>query len=822
MLAHRRLGARAALVVGTLSIVALWGLQGTDRTAEGEQTKHERTGAAELLRERYRQRAGEDGTIPMDALVRAKEQIDAMRMRQADAGIWSWTWLGPGNIGGRIRSILPHPTIAGRTFIGSVSGGIWRTDNFGASWSPVNDFMQSLSVTSLAVDPIDTDVMYAATGEALVGGPPGAGIFKSVNGGASWFQLPSTNNGNFTSVNRIAHHPTASGTLYAASGSATQIFRTTDGGASWNSVLTTTSLPADVKIHATSPNRVLVGCTPFTGTQGEVFLSTDGGATWSDQTTGGSNMLPDTTGRCEVAFGPGNTMYVSMDRNMDGDAWIEGELWRSITASPSWSLRPHSEDLLGGQGSWDNTIWVDPTDGNRVVVGGVAMWRSTNGGLNWDDIADGGGPPSPHVDHHVIIAAPGYGTSNWRVYIGNDGGIYTTSDIRSVTPMFGWTSLVDGLGITQFYAGAAASDGSVILGGTQDNGNPVYQAGGSTGSWVDRTSGDGGYCAVDPTNPDILYASVMPLHIKKSTDGGMTFFDSESGLGDATVPGTVLCPFMMDPNNPNTLLAGRTRLWRTTDAAASWHMLRDAVPGSPGATAIDVRPGNSSEIWFGYGDGQLWRTTNAGASWVRRDGNPPGLPDRTVTDIAVSPYFSGEVVVVFSGYNSDNVWVTFDGGATWERRTGTAPDTLPALQVNTVTYHPSDENFIYIGTDLGVFASDDFGITWNATPAYPDNDGPANVEVDDLFWHSGEYLVAATHGRGMYVSRPLSVVFVDRSYVGPEDGTFARPYNTLAEGIGAAGHGTNLSVRANTYPEGPISFYKRGRVVGTNGVVRIH
>jgi photosystem II stability/assembly factor-like uncharacterized protein len=280
---------------------------------------------------RFQMRNGEKAEIPMDALVRAKEHIALMPDGGAggprDGGIWGWQWLGPGNIGGRIRAILIHPTLTSRIFIGAASGGIWRTDNGGTTWAPVDDFMASLAVTSLVMDPTNTNVLYAGTGEGFYNfdALPGAGIFKSADGGVSWSQLSSTNNASFRYVNRLAHHPTNANTLYAALRDAFAVVRSTDGGSSWTTILNTNAPPADVKIQASNPSRILVGCQDITGGIGQVWLSTDGGSNWTEETVGGAGSLPDSTGRCEVAFGTGNTFFALMNRH-------EGEIWRTTNA----------------------------------------------------------------------------------------------------------------------------------------------------------------------------------------------------------------------------------------------------------------------------------------------------------------------------------------------------------------------------------------------------------------------------------------------------------------------------------------------------------
>ena len=178
--------------------------------------------------------------------------------------------------------------------------------------------------------------------------------------------------------------------------------------------------------------------------------------------------------------------------------------------------------------------------------------------------------------------------------------------------------------------------------------------------------------------------------------------------------------------------------------------------------------------------------------------------------------------VTFGEYtNTDNVWRTTNSGADWELRVGSGNDSLPPIHINTIRYHPTNTNWIYVGTDLGVFASENKGSTWSITPRYASNEGPVNVEVDELFWQGNDYLIAATYGRGMFRCRLLVTVYVDKTNVGTEDGTQAHPYNTLLEGYNAAGNGTMISVKSAEYTEAPFTFRKRGIVQATNGSVVI-
>jgi hypothetical protein len=205
----------------------------------------------------------------------------------------------------------------------------------------------------------------------------------------------------------------------------------------------------------------------------------------------------------------------------------------------------------------------------------------------------------------------------------------------------------------------------------------------------------------------------------------------------------------------------------------------------------------SSRIWVGYEGGTVSRTTNGVSNWVNVDDNGLNpLPNgQTVMDIAINPLNINEAFVVFGGFIPDSVWFTSDNGSTWQRRTGSGLYTLPVVHVNTITFHPSDPNLVYVGTDIGVFTSDDKGITWNKI-----SDGPVYTEVAHLFWQ-GDNLIAATHGRGMWRTKPILQVYVDRTNTGYEDGTYAHPYNTIKEGVaGANSHGT-ITIRGGEYNE---------------------
>lgn len=777
------------------------------------------------FREEFRQRADANGLIPMNGLLDAKVQIDEMVTRKGarDAGIWQWEWLGPGDVGGRIRAILVDPDNPNTMWIGSVSGGIWKTTNGGESWAPINDFLPSLAITSIVMDAVNHDVMYASTGEGFINIDAlfGAGIFKSTDRGNTWVQLASTNNLDFRWVNRLATHPTRADTIFAVTnGTPSRVWRSGDGGATWQPRWTLNSAGTDIDIHPTNPNRILVGCADH------LYYSDNGSVSFTLQTTGAAGKLPTGSGRCEAVFCPtaADRYYVAMERN-------GGELWRSNDAGQTWTLQNTGSNFFIGasnQGWYDNALWVNPVNADFLVVGGIDLWRSTNGGVNFEKISQWVAYHvglSAHADHHIIVHHPGFnGSTNKRVYVGNDGGIQTATDIYTVSELLGWTNLANNLGITQFYGGAAepTPEGGIIIGGTQDNSVLQYQP---ENGWMQWTTGDCGFCIIDASTwPFATLISEHPnLAVIKGQVGGIIWTDAVNGLTDNSAGNSLwMAPLVAAPDDKSVVFAGGRSIWKSENHADLWTSVRPPQTGNPLCSAIDVVGDGSGIVWVGYDNGDVAKSTDGGNTWTEMDDSLPGLPNRWVTDIAIHPIFHDQVAVTFSGFNSNNVWITTTSGEEWIRRTGTAPDTLPELQVNTVRWHPTNRLLLYIGTDLGVFASDDEGKTWSTATAYPlDNEGPVHTRIDELFWESETFLYAATHGRGMYRCQPHAILYVDPAGPINGNGSAAAPFRTITEAINAAGHGTWISIKGGTYNEAPVVFSKKGTIIVTTGPVII-
>jgi photosystem II stability/assembly factor-like uncharacterized protein len=674
-----------------------------------------------------------------------------------------WKWLGPGNVGGRSRALVIHPKRPEIMWVASVAGGIWKTTNGGSTWGPLADFMASLNVSTLLLDPVNPDVLFAGTGEGYynLDAYRGAGIFRSMDGGATWTQLPATATDSFAFVYRLAMTQDGA-TLLAATRQG--LFRSTnfhDSDAAKISFqpakgLSNTDVLA-VVCHRTDPARCIAG-----GRGRTAYYSIDSGATWQPS-TGLPNPNPgEFGGRVELTYArkDPNIVYASVDNN-------EGEVYRSRDGGKTFDLRSvGTGGYLSSQGWYGNTIWADdPGDENFVIVGGIELHRSLDGGATFEAISDWDKfPATAHADQHSIVSHPNYnGTTNTTVLFTNDGGVYRNDDVINTTTTSGWVSLNNNFGVTQFYGAAGNLTTGRIVGGTQDNGSVLYQPppGPNTGpnAYTTMSYGDGGYAAADPADPNYFYGEYVYLMIQRSTNGGLKAGYIYQGIDDAGSrdKANFIAPFILDPANPNGMFAGGQSLWRSNNvrsATPSWHRIKGPIQEGLISAIAAARTENtkkwSDNLWVGYsaaspttrrGAGQVFVSTNADTPTPTWTAVGQGqLPKRFVTRIRIDPQDAKRVYTAFSGYFPGNLWRTTDGGVKWEN----ISKELPSVSIYDIAIHPSDSRLLYAATEVGVFASGDGGQSWWAT-----NEGPANVVVYELFW-MGDLLVAATHGRGLF------------------------------------------------------------------------
>ncbi len=643
-----------------------------------------------------------------------------------------WKWLGPGNIGGRTRSVLIHPTQPQNIWLGGVGGGVWKTADGGTTWAPLYDLMANVAISCMALDPNDPDRIYAGTGEGFYNADSirGFGIFTSENGGATWSQLSGTANEDFRFVNRIVIAATSPTTTAMLVATRKGLFRSSDGGVTFVAVSSLSGEILDVRFNRSDANKAVAGAR-----NGKAYYSTDAGITWQSAT--GIAGISGFDGRIELAYATanGNVVYASVDSG-------QGILYRSTDGGKTYTLRS-SPGHLAGQGWYANCVWAgDPSNPNLVVVGGLDLHRSTNGGSTFTKISQWqSSPTSAHADHHVIIEHPTYnGTNNKTVFFGNDGGLYRADDVTSVSELSGWQELNNGLGITQFYGAAVHPPTGRIVAGAQDNGTLYLTPTGSTETWFEVFGGDGGDSAFDPVS-QIHYGEYVYLQIHRGQAGGGSNY-IYSGIADAGSNALFIAPFILDPNNSARMLAGGARLWRSNnvkDNPPSWKAIK---PAGDLISAIAVAPGNSKVIWVGTMNGTVQYSSDGTASspsWA----TVAGLPSRYCSRITFDPNDSTHktIYVTFTGYSNKNLQKTTDGGTTWSNL-GDA--VLPEIPFYDIVVHPSNTKILYLGTELGLFVSDDAGVTWS-----PTNQGPTNAPVSRLFWVNTT-LYVATHGRGIF------------------------------------------------------------------------
>lgn len=725
------------------------------RPREPNDDSREATFARGALQQQLLMMRDARGSIAADGFMHAKAQADRLRAHHRNRALASgatadpggtetitttslptptgptapWRWLGPATSGGRLRTIAISPSDPNLIFIGSAGGGIWRSTDGGSTWTVCDDFMPALSVSSIVFDPHNPNVVYAGTGEGFGNADEiaGAGIFKSTDGGVTWPQLPATAlsvSSHFHYVDRLAFSSDGSVLLAAT---ADGVYRSTDGGASF-----VNTAPAGAYLQVVfSPSDPTAA---VAAQDGVVIHTRDGGQTWTVAT--GLAGIP-TTSRIEVAYSKADgSIYASVD--YDG-----GQLYRSFDGGASFNpIASNIASFLGDQGWYDDTIWVNPVDANDIVVGGMNLYQSQDGGVTLTSMQ----LYPLHVDHHVIVEDPGFNdAADSTVYVGNDGGLFRTTDLRhTIAGSTGtWAGLNNGLGITQFYGADASLASGTLIGGTQDTATQRF----SGGSWFSGFSGDTGTVAADQFDSNLFYLDIQYAAPYRSSDGGETWQSIGSGISDGENT-NFIAPVVLDPNDRHRLYIGKGALWRTDDVLASTPVFFSAAPLVPaGSTnyisAIAVQPADSDVVWLGRDDGDVYRTTNGTSttpSWTKV--NTFGS---AVSSIRIDPADSNSVFVTRGGFQPNNVWHSTDGGSTWTAAAGSGETALPEAPVYDLQIDPANRLTLFAATEVGVFESLDGGATWDTSEGL----GPANTRVTQLFWMGGS-LIAATHGRGVW------------------------------------------------------------------------
>jgi uncharacterized protein (TIGR03437 family) len=836
-------------------------------------------GETELPLERYLEAQAEMQQMPLYSTAdnrRVASRAELRKLAPDQQRLGAWTWLGPGNIGGRTRSIVFNPTNPNIIYTAGVSGGIWKSTDAGQRWTPISDLIANIPVSALALEPGNPEVIYAGTGEGFVigsqngvnitGAHRGLGIYKSTDGGANWTRLTATATTDFYYVNDLVISTNGPQRIYAAT--ETGVWRSLDGGTTWtrthNPNITGGCLDLAIRTDQAT-DTVFAAC--GTRVQARVFRNTDAGGsgTWAE-------VLADTgMGRTVLAIAPSNqnviyalstafagtfanSLHAVFRSTTGGEAgsWTArvrntdaNKLNRAILSDPAAATaidcRLASADSISGQGFYDLALAVDPLDENRIWTGGIDLARSDDGGANWGiagfayDYTSGsllyGKPNQVHPDQHFITFHPQYnGTTNQQMFIGNDGGIWLSENARaavstgptgacnSANSAVRFRALNNNYGVTQFYHGAVFPDGKSYLGGTQDNGTPFGTDTDGPNKWRQILLADGGYAAVDFLNPNVLYASSQGGNFRRSTDGGATFSSATLGLA-----GTVsfITPLAQDLSNPRRLYTGGDPVWRTDDGMANWVNLgpvRTLTVGTGIMSALAVAPTDANHLMIGTSDGFIIRTTRALALSAT---NPLSTLDRVtrprtnayVSWLAYDPNDRNIAYATYSTFDGAHVFRTTNGGESWTAIDGTGATGIPNIPVHTIVVDTSNTARLYVGTDLGVFVSTDGGATWAV-----ENTGFANVVTESLALNTADgitSLYAFTHGRGVFkVTANMSGCNFALSRT---DTTVAQEGSDLTVNVSVAPNGCTWKAESNV----PWITVRPGAGGSSNGTVSL-
>ena len=640
----------------------------------------------------------------------------------------------PNADGGRIRAIAIHPTNPSIVYAGSASGGVWRTNNGGATWTPLTDSQCSLTTGSIAIDPVNPNIVYVGTGEPTQSN--GCGLLRSFDGGTSWTEingagvLAPVNGTQTTRAYRIRVAPSLAGTqntsvvLYAASNG---LHRSTNSGATWTTVLS--GFITDVEFDPANDNIVWAARANAGSTANGVYRSTDRGATWSQVYVTGT-----TVQRMSLAVSPSapNAVWAVeiVATRMDKLVRLDGASATPTVLGAQGVYGGQSRLDFGTQGTYDLVLEVDPQDANTVILGGSRMYRSRDGGQSFSVVAY-----DLHVDWHAFEYAP----SDPNVIVGgNDGGVHASYDRGN-----SWVSRNTNIAVTQFYPGIAVHPTipDFIAGGLQDN-SSLWGFG--SGFWtMSAPSGDGGWNAFSPTNSNVFWTTSYGTgFIARVTRNPLGTGISQTQRGfTSSDRKQFLSPMVIDPTNSATLYYATYRLWRTLNEGSAWAVLTpDLSKGSGTITSVAISPVDARVIWVGTSDGNVQLSQDAGATFAIVSS---ALPSRAVTDIAPDAALTGRAVITHSGTGTGHVYSTDDFGVNWVNLSGALPD----IPFNAVVAVPGTPR-LFVAADVGIYESTDNGASWSVA-----NQGFPNARVLDLVYQAATgNLYASTYGRGLWAT----------------------------------------------------------------------
>ena len=719
-----------------------------------------------------------------------------------------WRNIGPDHISGRVTEVSGIPGNRDIMFTSFATGGFWKTTDAGENWTPLFDAQATQSIGAFRLAPSNPDIIYVGTGEANIfrASLPGTGMYRSADGGKNWQHIGLENSG---TIARIIVHPRNPEKVWVAAGGnewsrnpERGVYYTEDGGKSWQRVLGEDDKTGaiDLTMDPSNPDVIIASMwnrirrrwsDPVPEDGDHLYKTIDGGRTWKIITNG----LPHTkfTGRIGIAFAPSkpDRIYAYVDNHTPKREPRPGELdpygrpiqvipfgvqvYRSDNKGENWQKVSTEDDKLerfaGTYGWVFGQIRVDPVDPEVVYIMGVPLAKSVDGGKTFTIMrATDKESDRTHGDHHALWIDP---TDANYIINGNDGGI-----VVSYNGGARWKNFFRKIPTTQFYNVTwDMRTPHTVFGSVQDEGsfkglvtNDYDQPKTGQAGWSSAPGGEGTIITIDPTAPDIVYASsfygrLMRSDLAKPDSIRSTDIYPKWGDGEQVHRGEWLAYTMLSPHDPSTIYHGFQYLFRSPDQGKTWTRISGDLTyndtlkmgrtpyaiNHQAITAIDESPLVKGLLYVGTDDGRVWKQDAPDAAWKPL---MKGIPQNAhVSRIVASKYDASMVYLTLSNRREDEsrayIYFSSDRGETWQD----IGNGLPSAPVNVVREDPVVKGMLYAGTDMGVYVSNDQGRTWSSLKA----NLPASVSVQDLYIHPRDgQLVIATYGRGVWVLDDLS------------------------------------------------------------------
>ena len=639
----------------------------------------------------------------------------------------NWTSVGPSQSDGgysgtgRINALAFHPSNANIVFAGAAGGGLWKSTDGGLTWFTTTDNLASLGISSIAVQANDPNTVFVATGDADGGDNYSVGVLVSNDGGVTF----NTTGLNWTQeggrlIKKIIFDPDNTNTLLVAASDS--LYRSTNHGLTWTGILAGDF--DDIEANPSASSNTFYTCK-----NNQIYKSSDNGATWTlKKTIAGVN-------RIALAVTPADNTYVYALCSAAGNSGFKS-MQRSTNSGDTFTERSATPNLLGwsetgndtnGQGWYDLVTAADPVNAEVVYVGGVNMWKSTNGGTTWSIKSlwtSSANVATVHADKHALEWQ-----NNTSLWEGNDGGIYKTTNGGNT-----WQHKSNGIVNSQMYKLGLSQLDHKVVAGLQDNGTKLYN---SSSVWEDVLGGDGMECAIQHNVTNVVYGSLYFGEFYRSVNSGNSWSYIQGNI-PGNPQGNWVTPFAIDKSLPTTIYAAYDKLYKSENRGNTWSTIGVFNAGS--MDILELSPSDSKYIYVGKYNGSIWRTTNGGTNWNAMTNVGSGL-----ASIAIHPTDPNTLFAVLQNYVAGNkVYKSTDGGASWTNISGS----LPNLPANSIVFQEDQNEGIYVGMDVGLYYKDNTLSDWVLY-----NDGLPNVEITELEIQYDEgKLYASTYGRGVWSS----------------------------------------------------------------------